>query len=51
MVGVTPAVQENSATIRSVSLAEHPVLIGRHQLCVQAAHGPGAAAHNVRERY
>ena len=32
-------------------VAEHPVLTGRHQLCVQAEHGPGAAARNVRQRY
>lgn len=32
-------------------VAAHPVLVGRHQLCVQAEHGPGAAARNVRQRY
>jgi transposase len=27
-------------------VAEHPVLAGRHQLCVDAAHGPGAIGRN-----
>lgn len=32
-------------------VAQHPVLAGRYQLSVQAAHGPGAAARNARQRY
>jgi hypothetical protein len=32
-------------------VAEHPVLAGRHQLCVNPAHGPGAAARNARKRF
>jgi transposase len=32
-------------------VAEHPVLLGRHQLRVDPAHGPGAAARNVRKRF
>jgi len=32
-------------------VAEHPVLAGRHQLCVNPEHGPGAAARNVRKRF
>jgi hypothetical protein len=32
-------------------VAEHPVLAGRHQLCVDPAHGPGAVSRNARSRY
>jgi transposase len=32
-------------------VTEHPVLPGRHQLCVNPAHGPGAAARNARKRF
>ncbi len=32
-------------------VAEHPVLVGRHQLCVKPEHGPGAAARNARKRF
>jgi transposase len=32
-------------------VAEHPVLTGRHQLCVNPEHGPGAAARNARKRF
>jgi transposase len=32
-------------------VAEHPVLAGRHQLAVDPAHGPGAAARNTRKRF
>jgi transposase len=32
-------------------VAEHPVLAGRHQLCVDPAHGPGAIARNARKRF
>lgn len=36
---------------RGAVVAEHPVLAGRAQLSVQPAHGPGAAARNVRQRH
>ena len=36
---------------RGQVVAEHPVLAGRHQLAVDPAHGPGAAARNARKRY
>jgi transposase len=36
---------------RGQIVAEHPVLAGRHQLSVNPAHGPGAAARNARKRY
>ena len=32
-------------------VAEHPILTGRHQLCVDPAHGPGAVSRNARSRY
>jgi len=32
-------------------VAEHPVLSGRHQFCVNPEHGPGATARNARKRY
>ncbi len=32
-------------------IAEHAVLAGRHQLSVNPAHGPGAAARNARQRF
>jgi transposase len=36
---------------RGQVVAEHLVLTGRHQLQVDPAHGPGAAARNVRTRF
>lgn len=36
---------------RGELVAEHPVLAGRHQLCVLPAHGPGAVARNTRKRF
>jgi transposase len=36
---------------RGAIVAEHPVLAGRAQLCVDPRHGPGAAARNVRQRF
>jgi transposase len=36
---------------RGQVVAEHPVLAGRHQLVVDPAHGPGAAARNTRKRF
>jgi len=32
-------------------VAEHPVLLGRHQVQVDPAHGPGAVARNARTRF
>jgi transposase len=32
-------------------VAQHPVLSGRHQLCVDPAHGPGAIGRNARTRF
>lgn len=32
-------------------VAQHPVLAGRHQLCVDPAHGPGAIGRNARTRF
>lgn len=32
-------------------VAEHPVLVGRHQLNVLPEHGPGAVARNTRKRF
>lgn len=32
-------------------VAEHPVLAGRHGLCIDPAHGPGAIARNSRKRF
>jgi transposase len=32
-------------------VAQHPVLTGRHQLCVDPAHGPGAIGRNARTRF
>ena len=32
-------------------VAEHDVLIGRHQLSVDPAHGPGAVTRNARTRF
>jgi hypothetical protein len=32
-------------------VAEHPVLMGRHQVQVDPAHGPGAVARNTRTRF
>ena len=32
-------------------VAEHPVLVGRHQLSVLPEHGPGATGRNVRRRF
>lgn len=36
---------------RGELVAEHPVLVGRHQLSVLPEHGPGAAARNARRRF
>jgi Mu transposase, C-terminal domain len=36
---------------RGELVASHPVLAGRHQLCVLPEHGPGAAARNARKRF
>jgi hypothetical protein len=36
---------------RGAVVAEHAVLAGRGQLSVRPEHGPGAAAHNARQRY
>ena len=36
---------------RGELVAEHPALIGRHQLHVLPEHGPGAAARNARKRF
>jgi transposase len=36
---------------RGQLVAEHAVLVGRHQLSVKPEHGPGAAARNARKRY
>jgi transposase len=36
---------------RGEVVAEHPVLAGQHQLQVDPAHGPGAAARNARTRF
>jgi transposase len=33
------------------AVAEHPVLMGRHQVQVDPAHGPGAVARNARTRF
>jgi hypothetical protein len=32
-------------------VAEHAILIGKHHLSVDPAHGPGAVARNVRSRF
>lgn len=32
-------------------VARHPILSGRHQLCVDPAHGPGAIGRNARTRF
>ena len=34
-----------------VVVAQHPILTGRHQLCVDPAHGPGAIGRNARTRF
>ena len=32
-------------------VAQHSVLSGRHQLCVDPTHGPGAIGRNARTRF
>jgi transposase len=55
LIGKTVTVVRVGATWqishRGQVVAEHPVLTGRHQLQVDPAHGPGAAARNARTRF
>jgi transposase len=54
LIGQAVEVERRNAEIRifhrGTLVARHPELVGRHQLSIDPAHGPGAIARNVRSR-
>lgn len=55
LIGETVQVQPRGAQLwvwhRDSVVARHALLAGKHQLCIEPMHGPGAIARNARQRY